>query len=35
MFFKEVVAICCDSRAKFMNALCDGGEELVNMQRWY
>jgi len=22
MFFKEVVAICCDSRAKFMNALC-------------
>lgn len=33
MFFKEGVAICYDSRAKFMNALCDGGEEFLNMHR--
>jgi len=32
MFFKEVVAICCDSRAKFMNVLCVGGEEYLNVQ---
>jgi len=35
MFVKEAVAICYDSRAKFISALCDGGEELLNMQRWY
>jgi hypothetical protein len=33
MFFKEADAICYDSRAKFITALCDGGEELLNMQR--
>jgi hypothetical protein len=33
MFFKEAVAICYDSRAKFITALCDGGEELLNICR--
>jgi hypothetical protein len=33
MLFKEVVSVCCDSRAKFMNVLCDGGEEFLNVQR--